>query len=680
MDERILKAEILAPVGAPDRLQAAVRCGANAVYLGTGDFNARRNAANFDDASLAEAVAYCHAREVKVHVTLNTLVMDDELESLEREAEKIAAAGADAVIIQDLAVLRLLRDRCPDMKRHASTQMAVHNTDGAKQLRDMGFDRIVLAREMTLKEIEKVCALGIEAESFVHGALCMSLSGGCYLSSVIGGRSGNRGLCAQPCRLDFKLNGRDYALSLKDMSYISRMRELVEAGVSSFKIEGRMKRPEYVAAAVTACRLALEGKKFDEETLRAVFSRGGFTQGYLDGKRNSDMFGVRTKEDAAASAGVFGELAGLYRAERSSVPVSFRLEMDEAGSSLAAECRGESVKVSGAVPQRAISRATDEETAGKALKKTGGTPFFVKDIELSVAGNIMLPAAELNAMRREALAQLLEKRSQIQPKSFLPAREKAAPVRRRSGEPEIWARFEKAEQIPEKEGLARVILPLFEISKDNIKKYGEKLLCELPDMAYPDDEPEIRERLAGLCAEGLRGIYAQNLYGVYLAREHGLELAGGSLLNITNTAAAEEYEALGMTAATASFEPSMNRIKKLGSGMKLGAVAYGLLPLMRLRSCPARDKTGCGSCRGQNVLTDRTGARFPLLCRRKKYSVLLNSVPLYIGDRNLAGLDYALLYFTLESRSRAGEVMRMFSERSEFDAQRTAGLYFRTLQ
>ncbi|MBQ4369919.1 MAG: U32 family peptidase [Oscillospiraceae bacterium] len=680
MDERILKAEILAPVGAPDRLQAAVRCGANAVYLGTGDFNARRNAANFDDASFAEAVSYCHARDIKVHVTLNTLIMDDELASLEREAEKVAAAGADAVIIQDLAVMRLLRDRCPGIKRHASTQMAVHNVDGAKQLRDMGFDRIVLAREMTLGEIEKVCALGIEAESFVHGALCMSLSGGCYLSSIIGGRSGNRGLCAQPCRLDFNLNGRDHALSLKDMSYISRIRELVEAGVSSFKIEGRMKRPEYVAAAVTACRFALEGKEFDEETLKAVFSRGGFTQGYLDGKRNSEMFGMRTKEDAAASAGVFGELASLYRAERACVPVSFRLEMNEEGSRLTAECAGESVRVSGAVPQKAKSRPTDEETAGKALKKTGGTPFFVKDLELSVKGDIMLPAAELNAMRREALALLLEKRGRTQPKEFLPAREKAAPVRRRSGEPEIWARFEKAEQIPERESFARVILPLIEISEEHIKKYGEKLLCELPDMAYPDDEPEIRARLAALCAAGLQGIYAQNLYGVYLAREHGLELAGGSLLNITNTAAAEEYEALGMTSVTASFELAMNRIKKLGSGMKLGAVAYGLLPLMRLRSCPARDKTGCGKCRGQNVLTDRTGARFPLLCRRRKYSVLLNSVPLYVGDRELTGLDYALLYFTLESRGRAEEITRMFSERLPFDARRTAGLYYRTLQ
>ncbi len=279
--------EILAPAGNEQSLIAAVRSGADAVYLGTGAFNARRNADNFKDNSLAEAVNYCHGRGVKVYVTLNTLIRDEELPAFLDAAREVAEAGPDGVIVQDLAVVKVLKTICPDLPLVASTQMSVHNAAGVKALEDLGFSRVVLARELTLEEIRKIRSeTRAELEVFIHGALCMSVSGMCYYSAMMGERSGNRGLCAQPCRLNSACNGRPYALSLKDMSFITRVRDLEAAGVCSVKIEGRMKRPEYVAAAVTAVRTALDGKEPDMATLQAVFSRSGFTDGYLTGKRN----------------------------------------------------------------------------------------------------------------------------------------------------------------------------------------------------------------------------------------------------------------------------------------------------------------------------------------------------------------------------------------------------------
>ena len=272
--------EILAPVGGEEQLVAAVRAGAGAVYLGMQRFNARRSAHNFDEAGLRAAVSYCHARGVAVHVTFNTLLRDGELSDALAELGSIARSGADAVIVQDLGAAKLVREHCPNLAMHASTQLTVHNAAGAKQLEALGFTRVVLARELSLGEIEAICAATpLEVEVFVHGALCMCVSGCCYLSSMLGGRSGNRGRCAQPCRLNFQVDGREYALSLKDMSHLEYIAALRDAGVCSLKIEGRMKRPEYVAAAVHACRAACAGEEYDADNRKNTFSRSGVTAG-----------------------------------------------------------------------------------------------------------------------------------------------------------------------------------------------------------------------------------------------------------------------------------------------------------------------------------------------------------------------------------------------------------------
>ena len=669
--------EILAPAGGMEQLTAAVRCGADAVYLGAGGFNARQSAENFGGGRLAEAVSYAHVRGVKVHVTVNTLVMDDELPALDRAVREIAASGADAAIIQDLAVNARFRDLCPDLPRHASTQMTVHNLDGARLAADLGFSRVVLARELTLREIEYITArCGIETEAFIHGALCMCASGQCTLSAMLGGRSGNRGYCAQPCRLDFRSAERGYALSLKDMSHLDYLRELAEAGVASFKIEGRMKRPEYVAAAVTAARAALRGEAYDGEALRAVFSRSGFTDGYLTGRRDTDMFGTRQREDVTAASGVLGKLAGLYRAERPSVPVDFFLTVNPAGTTLKAVSENVSTTVIGPPSEGVKTLPLTPETAQRSLSRTGGTPYFVNQITLDAAPGLTLPAGALNGMRREALEKLTAARGAPKPwkitENPIKIEPYTAPER-----PELWARFEKISQI--RGDFDRILLPLSEVEKrpQVVEKYGDKLSVELPSLFFDTGNEKIVENLADL---GVRDVYCENLYALKAAKAAGLTARGGPGLNIMNSLALREFEALGLASATVSFELAMSRIGALGGTLPRGIVAYGYLPLMRFRACPVRGKNGCGGCRGVSKLTDRRGVDFPVLCSRRRYGTLLNSVPLHIAEKPLPKLDFLLLRFTLETPEEVERVTCEYREHLASDKPRTGGLYYRQIK
>ena len=673
--------EILAPVGGEEQLLAAVRCGADAVYLGGQNFNARRNAANFAETDLTQAVSYCHARGVKVYVTVNTVVLNAELPALEEEADRIAQAGADAVIIQDMAVLRLFAARYPSLKRFASTQTAVHNVDGAKFLESVGFDSIVLARELSLREIESICAaVSIQKEAFIHGAHCMSVSGACYLSAMLGGRSGNRGLCAQPCRLNWTSGAHPYALSLKDMSLLPHLTELASVGVNSFKIEGRMKRPEYVAAATAACKLALEGKPYDAEALRAVFSRSGFTAGYLNGTRNADMFGYRTKEDVTGADGVLASLASLYRNETPLVPVDLTFSLNENESSLTVSDGTRTVTATGSAPERAIHRALDEESAKKNLEKTGGTPFFVRSLTAEIADGLTLPASALNALRREALDELLAQRGNILPHkrehfSFAPPER----YQSKTEKPALWARFYKKEQIACADSFEKIILPAEEIDAELLSQFGEKLTAQLPTVLFPADEPAFDAHLESLAELGLSSVWANNVYGVALGRRLGLNVHGGYGLNCTNTEALHFYELQRIASLTLSFELSMSAIKGLGGTMPRGIVSYGSLPLMQLRNCPIKASIGCAACGQAGELIDRMQARFPVECDHYRTVALLNSVPLDIAERGIHGLDYQLLYFTRETQEEVAAVTARFVAEQKTEAPHTTGLYYRTL-
>ncbi len=676
--------EILAPVGAQEQLKAAVRSGANAVYLGVDNFNARRNAGNFTTNNLKDAVKYCRLRNVKVFVTLNTLIFDKEIEELYKILTAIAQSGADAVIVQDFATVKALKEICPEMPLHASTQMAVHNLSGAKFLEEMGFSRIVLARELSLQEMKAIRnEVKAELEVFVHGAHCMSASGNCYLSAMLGERSGNRGLCAQGCRLNWKnAHGREYALSLKDMSYLDNIKDLLDIGIDSFKIEGRMKRPEYVAAAVTSLKKAINNELYDKGTLRSVFSRSGFTNGYLKGKRTVDMFGYRVKEDVTSASSVLKELENLYKDEIRPNKLNAKLVLKkEEPTTLYLTSKGITVEVKGDIPQEPRTAPLSEEIASRNLSKLGETSFYLGSLEFENKDLLTLPASAINALRRDG-ANLLEEKLSAKNYKINQINPDIQKAENNFTKPKTRIRLQSFSQYSEDfEKADIVILPIDEIlnNMEETECLPVKIAAELPQLIYPEDEAEILKKLSTIKKIGIvRGVTG-NIGGISLLKKAGFRIHGSHGLNVTNSISAQSYKAMGLTDITLSFELSERATKNICADIEKGAYIYGYLPIMLMRACPQKSENGCLNCNGKSILTDRKGIDFPLLCHNKKYSVLHNSVPLYIGDKNLSNLDFVTLYFTVETKKECEKIYQSYKNSKTIDGKKTNGLYNREL-
>ena len=687
MENGVFAPEILAPAGGKEQLAAAVNSGADAVYFGASGFNARRNAQNFTDEEFTAAVRYCRIRGVRTHITLNTLLTDRELPAFAETLYLAAQSGADAVIVQDLAAAALVKKYYPSLSLHASTQMAVHNVSGAKLLEAYGFRRVVLARELSLNEIRAIReAVGLELEVFVHGAHCMGFSGLCYTSCAFGSRSANRGLCAQPCRLDFRNEQRDHCLSLKDMSNIAHLEELLAAGVCSFKIEGRMKRPEYVAAAVNACRVKLAGGEPDTEILKSVFSRGGFTDGYLTSKVNGGMFGYRTKEDVTAAAGVLKDLRRLYAKEykRTGLTMDFVCAPDTPVK-LTVSDGVHTASVSGEVPRAALNVPLTEEKAAQSLTKLGDTPYSCNTVRSAIAPGLMVPASALNALRREAVAKLEEARAAVPPvrdrTDEILANLAALPASAPPKAPALRLRFQTAEQAIPHPKCQTYLLPLKEIASHPalLQTFGKALAAELPALIFPDDEPRVQKTLATLKEKGLTQAVAENIGAVRLIRDAGLTVLCGAHMNITNRLALSELNALGCRDATASFELNLSDIAALRTEGKTGYIAYGRMPLMRFRACPQRNETGCGTCRGAAEITDRKNERFPLLCEEKRFSTMFNSVPLCSVGLSEPPADFITLYFTVEPPEACAGITERILSGQKPDGPLTAGQYNKKL-
>ena len=673
-------AEILAPVGSEEQLLAAVRSGADAVYLGTKNFNARRNADNFDNFNLSEAVKYCHSYNVKVYVTLNTIIFDKELNSLYETIKEIAESGADAVIVQDFATVKAVKKICPTLPLHASTQMAIHNVSGVKVLEKLGFTRVVLARELSFKEIEKIVkSTTLETEVFVHGAHCMSVSGNCYISAFLGERSGNRGLCAQPCRLDWKVDNKNFALSLKDMSYIDHLKDLEKIGVTSLKIEGRMKRPEYVASAVTACKNALNNKEYNKELLKAVFSRSGFTDGYLMDKRNSDMFGYRSKDDVvSATNDVFKELQNLYKTDTPVTPVDMCFTVTKENSVLECTAKGVTVVATTTGGEQPIKNPLSFELCEKNLKKLGGTPYFLNDLKFNNPENLTLSLSVINALRRECVEKLdlgfnstNRKIFDIEPE-FKESNKKKTPTLR--------ARFSEFRQYsPDFDCCKYLIFPIKEVlsHKEDLDEIKEKIIIELPDLIYPFYEEKILSNLQELKSFGFKNAISGNIGGIEIIKKAELNAFGGHTLNVANSDAVEFYEHTGVKDITLSVELSAKGIDNISSNVKIGAYCYGNLPLMFFRNCPLKQKDGCGNCDGKQKITDRKNIDFQVMCHDKMYSVLHNSVPLYIMDKINLNCDFVTIYFSNESKSECKEILKLCKNKQSAPFKKTAGLYLR---
>lgn len=675
--------EILAPVGSSEQLLAAVRTGANAVYLGTKGFNARRNAENFDSLNLKDAVSYCHSYGVKVYVTLNTIVFDYEIDELYKTVKEIAEANADAVIVQDFATVKAVKEICPKMPLHASTQMAIHNLSGAKFLEKLGFTRVVLARELSLKEIEKIAKnTSLEIEAFVHGAHCMSVSGNCYISAFLGERSGNRGLCAQPCRLDWKTGNKSYALSLKDMSYIDSLCELKNAGVRSFKIEGRMKRPEYVAAAVTACKNALKKRSYDKELLKAVFSRSGFTDGYLKGKRNYDMFGYRKKDDViSATNDVFKELQALYKNDTPTTPLDVVFTISKNATTLQCTSNGVTISATADGGEVPIKNALSLEMAEKSLKKLGGTPFIFNSLEFSNDENLTCSLSLINALRRECTEKLLENLNSSKREVF-DVKPKTINNKKSPATKTLRARFNSFLQYSNKfDELEYLIFPINEVllHKDELSHVKNKVILELPQVIYPLNEEKIVNDLNTLKEFGFTNAASGNIGGIELIKKAGLTVFTTHTLNVANSEAIEFWKNQGVKDLTLSIELSKNAINSLlvPESIKIGAYCYGKLPLMTFRSCPLKTENDCDGCDGNREITDRKNINFPVLCHNKEYSVLHNSIPLYTCDKIDLNCDFYTMYFSNETRKECEEIYITCKNKKSPSFKKTAGLYLR---
>ena len=686
------KIEILAPVGNEEMLRAAVFSGADAVYLGFSGFNARTSANNFNADTLKDAVVFCHARGVAVHVALNTTVYGGELPALEQAIRAVAASGADAVICQDLAVATLIGKIAPQLPRHGSTQMSVHSLQGALELKELGFTRVVLARELSMPEVEHITKhCGIETECFVHGALCMCVSGQCYMSAFLGGRSGNRGSCAGPCRLPFEANalpegkpGRLHHLSLKDNSVIDKLDKLQALGVASAKIEGRLRTPEYVAAAVSACLAGREGRAYDRDLLKNAFSRSGFTSGYLDGKIDGTMFGVRSEADAEQTKKTLPMLRELYRRERSRVPVKMKLEIEEGGEKLTVtDADGSKAFAYGdAEPQPA--RTDPTESLHRSLAKTGGTPFAVEDQDIAVemdGGPWFIPGSAVNELRREALDALLKKREVLRPWPTTEEHVPALPLRTLPPHRTLRARFESWEQVPERalDGIEYLILPIAQADRVP-REWRAKTLLELPRVMFGKLEEDTARRIAATQDSGFAGYEVSNIAHLRLCR--GLPMSGSFGLNITNQLAAQFYADNGLGSMLILPEVKDSDISTIapthnGRPVPTGVLVYGHMPLMITRACPLQNIHDCAHCDKTGELTDRKAKKFPVRCGLGVRTIY-NPVPIYMGDKPGAlTVDYGVAYFTLESREEAAKILEMIRTHAPFEGDFTRGLYFK---
>ena len=693
--------ELLAPAGSMEALRAAVCNGADAVYLGADTFNARMNARNFSAADLQEAVVYCHVRGVKVHLTLNTLVLDREMPRAAELIRLAASCGVDAFIVQDLGMVSLCRQLAPDMPIHASTQMSIHSLEGVMEAAALGCSRVVLARELPAEEIAHICKRSpVEIEVFVHGALCMCYSGQCYLSSVIGRRSGNRGQCAQPCRLPYgygRFESTRYPLSLKDNCLAGELDELRRMGVASIKIEGRMKRPEYVAIVTRAYRTVLNGGKLmpsDLQELETAFSRQGFTDGYFRGQTGSDMFGRR--QEGEDTADLFASARATYeQGEPQRIGVRFyaMIRRGEPAQLAVEDPDGNLCRTRGPVPEQAVYRSLTPQDLEQQLKKTGGTPYLCTAVRSSLDPDLMLPASAINAMRRDVIAELTAKRGRAAP-ARLNAYDEPPRYDGIAGEPQLTIAVRTAGQITSRMLSMKptvLYVPLSELAEhpDLPQRVSveTQLAAILPRVIWSGELAPVARQLRTVYEMGVRQVLAGNLGHLHIARAAGFAVRGDFGLNIVNSRAMRYLREQGLDSQLLSFELTLPQIRDISKAVPAELLIYGRLPLMLMENCVMKNRTGICACQTGTVrLVDRVGEEFPIVkdpgtCR----NVLLNGKKLYLLDKKDAlrgmGLWALRLQFTTENPGEIDKVLMDYQGRAVFDAgSYTRGLYSRGVE
>lgn len=693
--------ELLAPAGSPESVIAAVQSGADAVYMGFGDFNARRGAANFSQEEFTKAVRYCRIRGCKVYVTLNTLVGDRELADAAGMARLASDLGADGIIIQDLGLIQVIREAVPDIPLHASTQMSVHNLAGVEACAQMGLTRAVLARELSFEQIAFIAKHApIETEVFVHGALCFCHSGQCYMSSLIGRRSGNRGMCAQPCRMQYSMGGRmdDYPLSLKDNCLVDKLQLLEDAGVTCAKIEGRMKRPEYTAAVTEVYAKVIKERRAPSEVeydqLERAFSREGFTQGYFNGERGPEMFGTRQERNREQEK-FFNTIRKQYvDAEIRRVPVDFYVVIQEGKPIQAAVSDKDSnrVVVTGNLPARAERKGVTEQQIRDQMYKTGGTPYYAENVFCQIDPGLHVTASEINELRRKLISELTAKRAQRPERRV----QKFPPVptdRFIRKDPRMIFQVLTADQLTEELAELRpayLYVPLEVLYKDPhcadmfIEK-GATVAAVLPRIITDDQVPEVAKMLQEVHQAGIDEALVGNLGHIFLARQAGCRVRGDFGLNAFNSYALDVLRTAGLESATASFELRAAQIRDLKKPIDAEMIIYGRLPAMVSDQCIIKNSAGRCSCQTPGQLSDRMGSVFPVVREFGCRNVIYNAHKLFLADKRrdyeTAGLWGVRMMFTTESPRECVEVAKSYLGLSDYRPNGlTRGLYYRGVE
>ena len=667
--------EILAPAGSLESLKAAVNCGADAVYIGGKQFSARQNAANFDNAELKQAADLCHLHNIQIYLTVNTIIFDNQVNEFAEFIKNAANAGIDAFIVQDFGAAEIIRNIVPDANIHGSTQMTIHSVKGAQLLKELGFKRVVISRELTEKQIQEICSTGIETEVFVHGALCMCMSGQCYLSSLIGQRSANRGFCAQPCRLPYSVykNPQFNGLSLKDLSLVNHLQKLSDIGVFSLKIEGRMKRPEYVAAAVCACRQSLNGQTPDMALLRSIFSRSGFTDGYFTGKF-SNMFGSREKEDVIAAKDILPDIRKKYSHEKKSGKLDFYAEIKKDNPvklTVSDDC--DSVTVTGEIPETAINKPIDFTYLERQLSKLGGTIYQFGNLNADIDDGLSLSAKTINALRRNAVEALNLKSIKRNTPEYICVPLDIDPENKIESLKEIRVRISNQNQLDAVSEADRIIIPT-NVFLNNRYENISKIIIEPPRFIY--NEAEIFGVLKKCKSLGAEHLMCSNPAYIKIGKELGFKLHGDFGLNTANSYSLNFLKKMNFEDTVLSFEMKLKQISSLRKAISTGIIAYGYLPVMLTKNCPIKNEVGCEKCK--KIIFDRTGRANKIVCHGN-YTEILNAQALYLADRleDLKNISFITLYFTDEGPDEIKKIIDEYRFGYSSKDNITRGLYYR---
>ena len=655
--------ELLSPAGSYEALLAAVDAGADAVYLGGKCFNARAYAHNFDDETLARAVAYAHLHGVKVYVTLNTLIYDRELPALLEYAKKLYETGVDALIVADLGVISLLRENLPKLELHASTQATVHSSLAADEMYSLGVSRVVLSRELSLENIEKTTAIcKPEVEIFLHGALCVSHSGQCLFSSLVGGRSGNRGECAQPCRLPYN---NSYPLSLRDLCLAEHIPALISSGVSSLKIEGRMKSAQYVYEVTKIYRALLDenraATKGEMARLAAIFSRDGFTDKYFTAKTDEKMTGTRSESDKETSR----EIAALVFSERKlKIKAKCTIKANEKAT-LTLTANEKTACAEGEIPSPAETSPLSQESVKARLCKTGATLFALspEDIDLCLDEGLNLSPSQLNGMRRDACELLLQKFTEAEEKElppFAPKKRKSEKLFKRTA---LCFYKEQYETLSKTDFFDIIFLPLSEFICID---YASGVY--LPPVIFENEIEKVKKLLKTAKDKGARYALVGNLSHYSLCEEFGLLPIADFRANITNSRTLSLLSTIGACNAVLSPELSLPQIRDIGKGL---SVVYGRIPLMLLERCFAKENFGCKNCNSCSF-SDRRGVKFPIIREFEHRNLLLNSSITYMGDKQNMLSQYKVkgehFIFTTESKNECLFAVKAYESGKELAA------------